>query len=46
MSSLAERLYVITKRHPTLVNKGKLAEKLGISRSMLYSQIPPAKPGA
>lgn len=37
MSSLSERLYSITKRHPTLVNKGKLAEYFGCSRSMLYN---------
>ena len=37
MSTFAERLYRITKRHPTLSSKGKLAEFLGISRSMLYN---------
>jgi len=37
MSSLAERIYRITKRHPTLNSKGKLAEHLGYSRSMVYN---------
>lgn len=37
MSSLAERLYRITKRHPLFNSKAKLADHLGLSRSMLYN---------
>jgi SOS-response transcriptional repressor LexA len=46
MSNLAERLFRISKRHATLTSKGKLAEHLGISRSMLnlYEKGTPQPP--
>lgn len=46
MSNLAERLFRITNRHPTLTSKGKLAESLGVSRSMLnlYEKDNPPPP--
>jgi SOS-response transcriptional repressor LexA len=37
MSNLSERIYRITRRHPTLTGKAKLAEALHCSRSMLYN---------
>ena len=36
MSDLTERLFKVLKRHPTVKNKGQLAELLGCSRSMLH----------